>query len=292
MLVLLGLVWLSFVDPAKLSEYELRMAADDANARGQHRRCAELYRQAVELDPKRARWNAYDMACCLALAGDAPAALTALRRAVELGYPLAAHLEADSDLDSLRRHPEWKGVVVGAETNEAAYRRTINRHLYRHYVDDQTARLRPSRGLRRPTVIAMEDRRRRAVAQILLRGGATVSDDFYHAAMVFQHGRTPEDFQRAHELAVRAVELDSSNDRARWLAAAAKDRALVSRRLPQLYGTQYRHLPDGTMNLYPVDPTIGDDERRKWNVMPLANMQLMVVRHNRQLRNNPASNRP
>jgi hypothetical protein len=112
--------------------------------------------------------------------------------------------------------------------------------------------------------------RRARVDEILKANGARTSKDFYHAAMVFQHGPEVPDYLRAHELAMKAVSLDPSDKAARWLAAAAKDRELMNLDKPQLYGTQMTRDGDGPWQLYQVDPSITDEERAKWNVPPLA----------------------
>lgn len=70
-------------------------------------------------------------------------------------------------------------------------------------------------------------------------------------------------------LAVKAVELDPQNGRAKWLAAASKDRSLMWQGKPQLYGTQFKRV-DNRWVLWEVDPTVTDEERAKWNVPPLA----------------------
>ena len=87
--------------------------------------------------------------------------------------------------------------------------------------------------------------------------------------MVFQHGRSTEDIQRAHDLALKAVEIDPTNVTAKWLAAAAKDRYLMRLGKPQLYGTQFRTVDD-KWEVYQVDPSVTDEERHKWNVPPIA----------------------
>jgi hypothetical protein len=56
---------------------------------------------------------------------------------------------------------------------------------------------------------------------------------------------------------------------ARWLAAAAYDRWLMTGGLPQKYGTQYR-FAKGRWVLHEVDPTTSDGERARWDVPPLA----------------------
>jgi hypothetical protein len=115
------------------------------------------------------------------------------------------------------------------------------------------------------------DRQRRRRVEALIAGGALRrgphAEDYFHAAMVFQHGEGSDDIRRAYELASKAAELGM--DRARWLAAAAYDRWLMTEGRPQKYGTQYQ-ARDGRWVLYEVDPATTDDERAEWNVPPLA----------------------
>ncbi len=110
------------------------------------------------------------------------------------------------------------------------------------------------------------DRRQRVRALIEARGLAEPAD-YYHAAMVFQHGVEPADFWRAHELALKAA--DMGDRTARWLAAAAYDRWLMNQGRPQKYGTQYRPIA-GKWVLWDVDPETTDEERSRWDVPPLA----------------------
>jgi hypothetical protein len=87
--------------------------------------------------------------------------------------------------------------------------------------------------------------------------------------MVYQHGDSPDEIQRAHDLALAAVALDPTHGAAKWLAAASEDRKLVYENRPQKWGTQYT-LIDGAWALWPVDPAISDAQRAEWNVRPLA----------------------
>jgi hypothetical protein len=98
-------------------------------------------------------------------------------------------------------------------------------------------------------------------------GAAETAEDFFHAAMAFQHGDELADYWRAHELALRAAEL--GHETGRWLAAAAYDRWLVHQGKPQKYGTQYRRVGD-EIELDEVDPATTDEERAEWNVPSLA----------------------
>lgn len=82
------------------------------------------------------------------------------------------------------------------------------------------------------------DRARLARTRELLSAGALqTGDDFYHAAFVFQHGATSDDYLLAHALAVAATA--RGRDRAAWIAAASLDRYLQQIGQPQIYGTQY-----------------------------------------------------
>jgi hypothetical protein len=128
-----------------------------------------------------------------------------------------------------------------------------------------------------------DEERLQRVEAILDAGAARVSADFEHAAMLFQHGHDVEAYRRAHALALQAVQLDPSNKHAKWLAAASKDRELVTLGKPQLYGTQFRSVERGPWFLYPVDPSITDEERARWNVPPLAESERRAAEMNAEL---------
>jgi hypothetical protein len=142
--------------------------------------------------------------------------------------------------------------------------------LYRRDQDDR-------RGADLPDEVGERDRARRERVMALLADGKVATPaDCYHAAMVFQHGRLQEHFHLAFELARRAAE--AGFEPARWLAAAALDRWLLHRGLPQRFGTQYLDLGDG-WRLYQVDPATTDQERAAWNVPPLAEARRRTARH-------------
>src|SRR5215469_19517 len=135
------------------------------------------------------------------------------------------------------------------------------RHLYEADQDDRRE------GWLSPEVGDRDRARRHRVAELLDAGAAESGEDFFHAAMVFQHGDRLDDSQRARDLALRAAEL--GHRPGRWLAAAALDRWLMRQDRPQKYGTQYRSSGDG-YELYEVDPATTDEERAAWDVPPLA----------------------
>jgi len=85
--------------------------------------------------------------------------------------------------------------------------------------------------------IARDAKRREQVHRLLSDGKIESGDDYYYAAMVFQHGQTPSDYLLAHVLAVTAVVKGSK--RGVWLSAATLDRYLQSVKQPQIFGTQF-----------------------------------------------------
>ena len=85
--------------------------------------------------------------------------------------------------------------------------------------------------------------RRQRVAEIISGGLLQTPADYYHAAMVYQHGTEPKDYLRAHILATASA--IRGDDRGKWLSAAALDRYLNSVDQPQVFGTQYRNDGDG-----------------------------------------------
>ncbi|MCJ0824895.1 hypothetical protein MQC88_02795 [Luteimonas sp. 50] len=103
--------------------------------------------------------------------------------------------------------------------------------------------------------------RREQVQAMLAAGTVRSANDYYHAAMVFQHGDTLADFRLANALATLAMQLDSGNEHYRWLAGASWDRLLMRQMQPQWYGTQYKGDARG-MYLFPVaSDAVSDAER-------------------------------
>jgi hypothetical protein len=111
--------------------------------------------------------------------------------------------------------------------------------------------------------VTTRDAARRAQAKALLDQGAVRSAaDYYHAAMVFQHGETLDDYRLANALATLAMAQASDDAHYRWLAGASWDRLLMRQLQPQWYGTQYKGDAKG-MYLYPVAADAVSDAERK-----------------------------
>jgi hypothetical protein len=154
---------------------------------------------------------------------------------------------------------------------------TDNPILETMFREDQADRLIPSAKIDWPAISARDKQRRIEVARMRAAGQLNTSVDHSRAAMIYQHGPALSDWQMAHELANRAFYLDVNNREARWLIAATKDRELVHLGQPQRYGTQYHQVRKGFWELYPVDPSVTDDERFRYGISDLATMRSQIA---------------
>lgn len=112
-------------------------------------------------------------------------------------------------------------------------------------------------------VVNQRDKERREKVGVMLAAGAVrTARDYYNAAMVFQHGDTADDYALAFSLATMARKLAPEHPAPKWLSAAAFDRYLLSRNMPQWYGTQSKTYSDGRTELDPVDPKAVSEEQR------------------------------
>jgi hypothetical protein len=128
------------------------------------------------------------------------------------------------------------------------------------------------------------DRQRREhVLELLDSGEVITSEDYRHAAMVFQHGADTTAARLAHSLAQAAVRLDSTNAGAKWLVAAAWDRYQMRLGKPQWYGTQFVRDGQGLWQLYDIDTTaVSDEKRAQLGVPSLAESRARVQGYNRR----------
>lgn len=234
-------------------------------------RCAERFGaagKAASQDRQAAR-AFFAAAACSASAGQKEAAFGFLDKAAARGHDDLERATSNPNVQALHGDPRWKAFLQGVEARRAENEKKNNAELTRLHHEDQADRS-GDPGKIDWSVVGPRDRARRArVTQILAEGGAKTAADYFHAALVFQHGDTDEEIAKAHELALKTVEIDSEYPSARWLAAASKDRLLTRQGKPQLYATQF-HKVDGKWVLYEVDPSVTDEERAKWDCPPLA----------------------
>ena len=146
----------------------------------------------------------------------------------------------------------------------------MNRELQELYEQDQADRANFERldQEQRQQMFQRDRARRQWVEEFLKRTVSLTAEDYFHAAMIFQHGETTEHSWWAYELASKGAELGHPS--CLWLTAAAYDRWLMRQGKPQKYGTQYFARNDEPYRLWEVDPATTDEERAIWNVPPLA----------------------
>ncbi len=109
-------------------------------------------------------------------------------------------------------------------------------------------------------ILASDALRRNRTKALLDAGNLHTGTDFYHAAFVFQHGRTAADYLLAHSLAVAAAA--KGYPEATWIAAATLDRYLQTIGQPQVYGTQFKSPNDGPTTQEPYDRALLSDQVR------------------------------
>jgi len=128
------------------------------------------------------------------------------------------------------------------------------------------------------SVISAEDaERREAVMSILAAGKISTAQDYYNAAMIFQHGDSEADIRLAHSFATIASALGNTAA-ANWLKAASWDRLMLRFEQPQWYGTQYVRDASGRWVLYEVHPdAVTDEQRAAWSVPSLEEAQARVA---------------
>lgn len=246
--------------------------------------CARHYMQAAEASTGRAQADAlYGAGICelkRAARDGAAGALDHFEKA------LAAHPSYCEDIlsdESLRqqfaRDPRWSAMAARYEPACASYRSSIHIELRKIYEEDQNDRKAAPDAIDwsvvKPRDIARFQRVRELEASAQLR----TADDYYHAAMIMQHGEDESSYAEANRLAARAVAVDPTFVKARWLAAASRDRYLMARGEPQYYGTQYKRI-DGKWILWPADPRATDRERAAWCVEPIESARKHAAKMN------------
>ena len=161
----------------------------------------------------------------------------------------------------------------------------MNKELKKLYDDDVYEHAHAPK-LGTPEYTAMRERdyqRREQVSRLIAASAVKTAEDYFHAARIFNHGDTPDDAWRAHQLALQSVKL--GHRPARWMAAATYDRWLMYQGKPQKYGTQY--VSDGKrQRLWDVEANTSDAERAEWDVPALAEQ---LRKAEEATRNHPAS---
>ena len=131
-------------------------------------------------------------------------------------------------------------------------------------------------------VVDKADAARRDETLVLLKRGALhTGEDYNRAALVFQHGSTPNDFLVAHTLALIALKKGDAGSI--WIATATLDRYLQSVHQPQIYGTQFRTVDKNPTTQDPYDRLLmGDAVRKELNVPSLEEQDRQREQYDKQ----------
>jgi len=131
---------------------------------------------------------------------------------------------------------------------------TLNKELEALYLADQTER---ESGTFNP--YDDENRLEKAI-KIINRTELNHYRDYFHIAILYQHGRLPEHFKQAQRYALQSMKLNPEFKLAKWLASAAEDRYLLSIGKEQVWGTQFRGF--GCVDSAPFNKNAKTDQQR------------------------------
>lgn len=205
----------------------------------------------------------FDAAVAFAGFGETDTAFLYLQRALRQGFRECKWLKTDESFKPLRKDKRWPAILKKCKANMDAFLEAVNLELYRMYKraeEDQVAK-----DIDRKDVERRNKLRLKRVRKMLHAGKIKKADDFYHAASIVYHGPDSSDYELAHELALKAVELDHEHGSAMVLAASAKDVYLLSIGKPQVFGTQLDMVRGKIVLKKPFDLTaITAREREKW----------------------------
>lgn len=159
-------------------------------------------------------------------------------------------------------------VVASAEDNS---------ELQQLFEADQNARRNPDMDW--DEIDALDEKNRSKVLSMLSGGEIKTGLDYFHAAVILQHGDNVEDIRLAHSFATISVHL--GYERATWMQAASWDRLLMYFDQPQWYGTQFKVDDEGEWSLYEVQQgVVTDKQRAEWRVPSLSESEARASQRN------------
>jgi hypothetical protein len=228
-------------------------------------KCAELYAKQTTPDAL------YNGACCAALDGKKDDAFARLDKVVAAGFRDLAHIEKDTDLDSLHDDPRWAKVLEGVKANVTKFEASIKEPALRKELlalreEDQEARsamiktqMKDEAAKKRVEAIDTKAtaRMKEIVAKYGWPGKSLVGEDGANTAwLLVQHADKDVAFQKqCLALLEKAYKAGEATERD---YAYLFDRVAVAEGKPQRYGTQFR---DGKPQ--PIEDEANVDARRK-----------------------------
>lgn len=224
--------------------------------------CVKKYRDEIKKDSS-AHINFYNLACCLSNLEKYDEAIQNLKTAVSKGFKDYLELQSNNDFLNLRDKVEWSEISILCKQNEISDYKSKggNVELLELYFEDQMDRLGPNIGFE---IIVRDSIRQKKTKKLMETNQLLIADDYFKSALIFQHGIDSNGYKTAHDLASKAMQMDSSNKSIRWLFAATKDRHLMSLHKPQVYGTQFKDDGYGITVLGDFDTLAIKDDERIW----------------------------
>lgn len=125
-----------------------------------------------------------------------------------------------------------------------------------------------------PQTSANDAKRLKIAAKLHDKGHICSALNAYHAAWVLQRGNDPVLRLHAHEYAKQAMEAHIQNGA--WLTAVTYDLLQLAYGRPQRFGSQM-FTEAGRMCLFPVDASATDEERKQYQIRPIAETYRVVL---------------
>gem|GEM_PF-5632767 len=251
--------------------YRVLMAlAFAAESQGNYELCQELFAEASVAGPA-SSFELHNAAACAARRGSVERAFDYLELSRQ--YPDAWRVDillVDPDLEVLRSHSRWPGVVEATRDNRRRLFQGHSQELAETF-ERELLEL-EGRGEVTPEQYRQNSRRRKDRVRALMKqpGAVNTARDYAHASYILGLGEaTPDDVFAAQIAARSAVRLDPKSKLHRSTLARTTDKAELARGKPQKYGTVTR-VRGGRMAMPPVDPSVTDSDRVAAGVAPLA----------------------
>lgn len=172
-------------------------------------------------------------------------------------------------------HPAPMGGWEAARSYVLTIERPANPEMTAIFAADQADR---HPRIDNAMMLAADAKRRKRTQELLDAGQLQSAEDYFGAAFVFQHGVEPDDYLKAHLLAMIAVARGRPD--ALWIASATLDRYLQRIGQPQVLGTQFAQPRDRPAHQEPYNRTLISDAMRKaLKVSTLAQQEQQRLRY-------------
>jgi hypothetical protein len=201
-----------------------------------------------------------------------PSADVLAMRRQPMAAPLSSALDPTNHVQPSRSSlpPQWFAAVDAAAPDNEVLREMFRLDQLDRGIGQPASWL----GIDWNDVGPRDDARRRRVREILNASAVRSALDFYHAAFMMHHSAYCEEYELANVLSLVAVEIEPHNADYRWLFAAAKDRMLVAKGLPQLFGVHVQIRRKRSERWFKTGlalPTRSTDLlRAQWGLKPLS----------------------